>query len=895
MEETVRIISDSTGIRILGATPIAVRHGAYILLEKMGVRWLAKNQDWDVVPPYFPDIGYFDETHQPAFIWRRMWCPNSYDFSKITTWRRRQRLGGAKRYGIAHSYGNIIGSSEVSTLPDVFLPENTNPLPAAWQLKPDHPTVVARAIAYARVQLSKPAGPAWDEPDVLAIGMVSISPNDDQGWGSYMVPPNSYQWLSDKVINLTNEVAKVVAVEFPGCFAGVYLYSLYSTPPSFNVSPALAAEITTAYTYGTDLTDEQRMQMMLARGAGAVGVYDYMDPWSWTKEDVPWWIKPIWNRVKNFAAAGTTMYELEQGDSWGAAGIPYYIGAKLAWNPTADIPTLLADYYDKAFGPAADVMKRFYDRWFDGPNTVTDNSMALAFRDLAEAQRLVAAANRPDCLTRVRHVQYWMRYRWLAPLSGIQMVRGTAMVQTGTMDAAQMSSYYSFITQLRTLNIIYSVYCERNAREVLTDLGLTVAQQDSLINLNPPTAAQADAWMAEALDAFANLTPIETDPAPIDVNTLMPLGNTTLPRLAGAMNARQETVLVKANAGDVVQARLQVGWDNQYVWTDPDGIPVTVPLSGASPAAVNLAAPKTGVYTLTAAGIDIISHPAGLINEKLGAGSWYFYVPPNTKGLIVQVSTGAGTSNVYAPNGSLAFQINGGVGSASNGMNYPPSGVWRLDFTGDINLLANFQLLGVPNIVWHDANKLLVQDPSTIIPPPEPPAPLPPGTPITTIALLSPSDAFISTAAQELKTYIEQMSGQAVTIVGHDVTGPAIRLEVGQVAPPAPNEYTVNISVQGQGSTNPAGSFSIAEDTLLSITPTAATGWKFDHWEGSASGTAKPLQLTVLSDLNIIAVFVEDNNPPPPEPAPTSSLFFAGVAALIIGAIMLVSNKRRSP
>ena len=103
-DEAVRIISDASGIRITGKTTIAARHGAYILLEKLGVRWFFKHPAWEVVPSSLQDIGDLDEIHEPAFIWRRIWHPISDGMNRTWDWRRRNHLGGAADYQIRHSY-----------------------------------------------------------------------------------------------------------------------------------------------------------------------------------------------------------------------------------------------------------------------------------------------------------------------------------------------------------------------------------------------------------------------------------------------------------------------------------------------------------------------------------------------------------------------------------------------------------------------------------------------------------------------------------------------------------------------------------------------------------------------------------------------------------------------
>ena len=52
-----------------------------------------------------------------------------------------------------------------------------------------------------------------------------------------------------------------------------------------------------------------------------------------------------------------------------------------------------------------------------------------------------------------------------------------------------------------------------------------------------------------------------------------------------------------------------------------------------------------------------------------------------------------------------------------------------------------------------------------------------------TIAVLPASDVYLDTAAQELKTHLDAMSGRSWTIAQSDVAGPAIRLDVNQTAP----------------------------------------------------------------------------------------------------------------
>jgi chitinase len=53
---------------------------------------------------------------------------------------------------------------------------------------------------------------------------------------------------------------------------------------------------------------------------------------------------------------------------------------------------------------------------------------------------------------------------------------------------------------------------------------------------------------------------------------------------------------------------------------------------------------------------------------------------------------------------------------------------------------------------------------------------------------------------------------------------------------------------------------------ILTVQATAFTDWRFDHWEGGASGSANPTTVRMTSDTLVDAVFVRSTPPPPPPP-----------------------------
>lgn len=101
-----------------------------------------------------------------------------------------------------------------------------------------------------------------------------------------------------------------------------------------------------------------------------------------------------------------------------------------------------------------------------------------------------------------------------------------------------------------------------------------------------------------------------------------------------------------------------------------------------------------------------------------------------------------------------------------------------------------------------------------------------------------------------------------------------------------PEEHAVTISVVGQGTTDPApGTYSVLDGAIFSITAIPTEGWLFDHWEGDMSGTMNPVDIEVLQDISVVAVFSEA----PPKPR----WVWPVVGAALIGIIVVATRGER--
>lgn len=69
--------------------------------------------------------------------------------------------------------------------------------------------------------------------------------------------------------------------------------------------------------------------------------------------------------------------------------------------------------------------------------------------------------------------------------------------------------------------------------------------------------------------------------------------------------------------------------------------------------------------------------------------------------------------------------------------------------------------------------------------------------------------------------------------------------------------YTLSISVSPTGGGSISHSSGTYDDgTTITLTASPATGYRFDHWEGDASGNVATATITINSDKSVTAVFV---------------------------------------
>jgi len=79
----------------------------------------------------------------------------------------------------------------------------------------------------------------------------------------------------------------------------------------------------------------------------------------------------------------------------------------------------------------------------------------------------------------------------------------------------------------------------------------------------------------------------------------------------------------------------------------------------------------------------------------------------------------------------------------------------------------------------------------------------------------------------------------------------------------APGRYTLTVTIQGEGSVDPAGGTYDA-GTTVELAATPSSGWHFVHWTGDASGMHAGTSVVMSANRHVTAAFEADEAPPPP-------------------------------
>jgi Domain of unknown function (DUF4838) len=415
-KEAYAIRTESKRLLLIGATDRATPHAAFRLLESLGCRWFFPAKAWEVVPSLPKLMVQIEETDRPRILSRLIVPGFGYFVDKghpaglnamkdFEGWMRHNRMGHSFRPNCGHAWQNMFNLYKIEFDEHPEYRALVADKRQGFQLCVSNAEVRKLAVRYALDYLAR--NPQADMAGMeCSDGAGHCECEECKKLGS----------ISDRLFGLSNEVAREVDKKYPGKMVGMYAYNEHSVPPSFPLEPNLHVQLTAGFNLGP-YRHEQLVEMW-PKVSKNFGAYVYYSLWGWDADKLPGGLAPnlaaSQEMLKKYLKGGAISFQAEAGNNWGLCGRGYYVTSKLLWNPEVNVSETLTDFYDKAFGPAAPAMKRYYERLApDSYPLISRSLVGEAFRDVDEASRL--AKDRPDVLARIDQMKHYLRYvhlRW---------------------------------------------------------------------------------------------------------------------------------------------------------------------------------------------------------------------------------------------------------------------------------------------------------------------------------------------------------------------------------------------------------------------------------------------------------------------------------------------------
>ncbi len=412
----LRTTADS--LFLLGTTPAAVECAVWDFLRRQGYRLFFLTDTWEVIPEQADLRVALDVIDQPAYITRQ--APRGAPWSNrdlVHRWKKRNRMRSSFQVETGHAYGGIVSRHRKSfeAHPDYFaLVGGERPSGGNAKFCVSN-AGLRKLVVEDAVQRLKAA------PERASV---SMDPSDGGGW-CQCGPCAAIGSPSDRALTLANEVAAAINdLGLGKKYVGMYAYNDHSPPPGIKVHPAVVISIATAFIRGGH-SIEDLVSGWQAQDA-TIGIRDYHDVFAWS-HDLPRRarggnINYLTRTIPYFYEHGARFMNSENSDSWGANGLGYWLTPQLLWDiGLADnVDALIEDFLDKAFGPAKEPMRAFYQLVNQDQDAVrsSEDVIARLYRALQQAGRLTddvqVQARLDDLVLYTRYVELHGAYRGAA-------------------------------------------------------------------------------------------------------------------------------------------------------------------------------------------------------------------------------------------------------------------------------------------------------------------------------------------------------------------------------------------------------------------------------------------------------------------------------------------------
>ncbi len=418
--EAFAIRTDAGSVRLLGRSDAAAQRAAARFLELLGARRFTPSPVWEVVPKRAEIRFDAEEEQSPDFHVRAIewgFGPNPQpkapegEFNTLQSWKFMNRLGGAFTPRTHHMY---------------FTARSDETRKAEIDANKD------RYYALLNGSRKAPGMFCLSQPRMRElIGEATLASFNTKAGDRYLMssaePPDGGFWCqceacaamgsrSTRAFLVANEVAVKAEKWRPGAaLIGINAYNMHVDPPDIPIEPNVFTLLATKMDLGRLAMDD--LLEIWPKKMKEVGLYDYFSTFVWGQDRVRGGLNSyvpaanplgLTKQLRGYYHHGFRSLLSESVPNFALYGPGYYVASRVMWNIKADPNALLSDYYEKAFGPAANQIRGFYETFVDNtaPRSLHQNTFARVVALLDEAD--AAANGNPEVQARIAHLKSYM-------------------------------------------------------------------------------------------------------------------------------------------------------------------------------------------------------------------------------------------------------------------------------------------------------------------------------------------------------------------------------------------------------------------------------------------------------------------------------------------------------
>jgi hypothetical protein len=400
-------VKGQTSALIIGTGKNSFLNGIYTFLNELGFRWYMPGEAWTIVPKRLKPEIRIEKVYTPDFQ-NRVYAGTggvngiigldpTNEFKKdYDLWNRRNRISADY---ISHGHTG-----------QAFYTANKKDL----DMQPSY-SCNGKINPYGRIDISKKE--AVDLFTQWALGQVrkgepypsiGVDPADGSGGKDDCLPsgmPSIKTW-SDKYFWLANKVAEKLPAN-SNVLVQLYAYSDHAATPSFdlheNVYPIIIP-----YGFQNVSTPQEFIKNWHLKLKGRLmGIYDYWNITQWSVSTPQFNIFSIPGKLRFWKDNSVTTVHLETTTGKGAMGHSFWLAFQMMWNTEHSFDSLYNEFLSDCFGPAANDIKRMYNRWSLNYQQAMDVNLSL--NDLASAASKIKDAKIQAKITELKAYVHYLK------------------------------------------------------------------------------------------------------------------------------------------------------------------------------------------------------------------------------------------------------------------------------------------------------------------------------------------------------------------------------------------------------------------------------------------------------------------------------------------------------